>query len=331
MPVGLSILLIYVMEAKIITLSNFKWWVGKTSVTVNLAGIFAKNKKRRVLVIDLDQQCNATRTILWYEWFNQYANELNAGDLFDRNSKYDIHDLIVKKSEYLHIIPGKHNDLFLLEKELDTVHEEIWSVIPGLAKILASPDLESKRPDLENMLSELRRIQEDNKNWTKILKRRLSTVLDEYDYIIIDLPPSVSRIPVNAWVASEVLLIPVSDVYALDGTEGLLNRMVDIMKNYNEDLQFYFFFNKVPVGSNQHGSNITKHFQDIMTKLDKEIRLNVHLSKRAHIMDSYIRYSRDMDISNANSDSVVNVFQEQNKLVEDFTEFANELETILSK
>lgn len=319
------------MTAKVLTFSNFKWWVGKTSASVNLAGTLTKNRKKRVLVIDLDQQCNATRTILGYDWFNQYANERNAGDLFDRNSPYDIHDLIVKESKNLHIIPGKHNDLFLLEKELDTVHEDIGTVIPELADILTAKNLEDRRGEITDILAELQRIQNNNKNWTKILKRRLSTIMGEYDYIIIDLPPSVSRIPVNAWVASEILLIPVSDTYALDGTEGLLNRMMEIMKNYNEDLRFIFFFNKVPVGKNQHGSHINKHFQDIMMKLDREIRMNPHLSSRASIMNTYIRYSRDMDVSNASSESVVNVFKKTNMLVEDFNDFADELETLLSK
>ena len=180
--------------------------------------------------------------------------------------------------------------------------------MPMLTDILSSTNLEERRKDMDDVLKELKLVQDENKNWTKILKKRLSTVMTDYDYIIIDLPPSVSRIPVNAWVASEFLLVPVSDVYALDGTAGLVNRMMDIMRNYNENLRFIFFFNKVPVGRNKSGWFINKQFQEIMTKLDMEIQASPLLSRVSTIMDSYIRYSRDIDISNARSEAVVNVF-----------------------
>jgi chromosome partitioning protein len=50
----------------------------------------------------------------------------------------------------------------------------------------------------------------------KILKKKISEVDDDYDYIFFDLPPSVSRIPKNAWVSSDYLLIPISDYFALN-------------------------------------------------------------------------------------------------------------------
>ena len=44
-------------------------------------------------------------------------------------------------------------------------------------------------------------------------------IQDEYDYIFLDLPPSMALVPENSWRASDYLLVPISDNFALNGTE----------------------------------------------------------------------------------------------------------------
>jgi chromosome partitioning protein len=70
------------------------------------------------------------------------------------------------------------------------------------------------------------------------LKDRLASVVDDYDYIIIDTPPTLGLLTVNALVASTHLIIPIqSSFYALEGTDDLLETVDKIRQRPNPDLQ----------------------------------------------------------------------------------------------
>lgn len=70
------------------------------------------------------------------------------------------------------------------------------------------------------------------------LKDRLQKVSDGYDYVIIDTPPTLGLLTVNALVASSHLLIPIqSSYYALEGTDDLLETVDKIRQRPNPDLQ----------------------------------------------------------------------------------------------
>ena len=69
------------------------------------------------------------------------------------------------------------------------------------------------------------------------LKRALETVKDQYDYIIIDCPPSLGLLTINALTASDSVLIPVQcEYYALEGLSQLLNTIRLVQKHLNADL-----------------------------------------------------------------------------------------------
>lgn len=71
------------------------------------------------------------------------------------------------------------------------------------------------------------------------LKDRLAPVLDAYDYIVIDTPPTLGMLTVNAMVAATHLLVPIqSSYYALEGTDDLLETFEKIRLRANPDLQF---------------------------------------------------------------------------------------------
>lgn len=70
------------------------------------------------------------------------------------------------------------------------------------------------------------------------LKDRLSPIIDEYEVIVIDTPPTLGLITVNAMVAASHLLVPIqSSYFALEGTDDLLETMDKIKTRANPDLQ----------------------------------------------------------------------------------------------
>jgi len=70
-----------------------------------------------------------------------------------------------------------------------------------------------------------------------ILKKQVDEIRDEYDYIVIDSPPSLGILTINALAASKALIIPIqSEFYALDGLSKLLNTVKLVQERLNQDL-----------------------------------------------------------------------------------------------
>ncbi|MDR1012655.1 MAG: AAA family ATPase [Lactobacillales bacterium] len=70
------------------------------------------------------------------------------------------------------------------------------------------------------------------------LKTALSKVMDKYDYILVDCPPSLGHLTINAFTASSSILIPVqSEYYALEGLTQLLNTIRLVQKHFNPNLK----------------------------------------------------------------------------------------------
>ena len=278
--------------AIIISSTNNKWWVWKTSTVVNEATILADVFDKKVLVIDLDQQCNLSQALLWGDDYD--ANE-NAWELFKSDSQMPVNELIVPVFKNLDIIPGKLDDVFLLESELEVLHERIRDDIKPKLVSIWKEEIANKE-GVSEILGTLDKIILDKEEWIRVLKRRLSEIDSEYDYIFLDLPPSVSRVPKNAWMASDYLLIPISDYFALKWTEWLIRRMIEIKRDYNQDLKFIFFFNKAPLSSNLFWKDfLNKDYLEIVKEFIDAIWSNEALGSVSYIMDNMIRFSADVE------------------------------------
>lgn len=161
---------------EIIAVMNQKGGCGKTTTVVNLAASLVKLGKR-VLVVDMDPQANATTS------FGINKNEL----------KRTVYTALVKNcSVERATLPTNIKNLFILPSNID----------------LSGLEIELSKES----------------NYHIVLKDLLAPIKDIFDFIIIDLPPSLGIITINALVASDSVLIPIqAEYFALEGLADLLN------------------------------------------------------------------------------------------------------------
>jgi chromosome partitioning protein len=117
----------------------------------------------------------------------------------------------------------------------------IYDVLVSDTKIIKAiykteiPNLEIVTSSVDLAAAEIELINEENREY--ILKKEIAEIYDDYDYIMIDCPPSLGLLTINALVASNSLIIPLQcEFFALEGLSHLLNTCALIQKNLNNTL-----------------------------------------------------------------------------------------------
>lgn len=130
------------------------------------------------------------------------------------------------------------------------------------------------------------------------LRLQLARVKDDFDYILIDCPPALNILTVNALVAADGVLIPIQcEYYALEGLSALLNTIRRVQETVNKELQIEgllrTMFDPRNNLANQVGAQLVQHFDDKVyrTMIPRNVRLAEAPSHGLPALQ-YDRYSR---------------------------------------
>ncbi len=217
---------------KTLAVTNQKGGVGKTTSCVNLAASLAATR-RKVLMIDLDPQGNATM-----------GAGVDKSDL--ELSVYDV-------------LTGRV-----------AIHEAITSETSGGFDLLpANGDLTAAEVEL---------IPVKRKEFR--LKQALNQIQDSYDYILIDCPPSLNMLTVNALVSASGVIIPMQcEYYALEGISALMSTIDKIRRALNPQLRvegiLRTMFDPRNGLTKEVSGQLTRHFGDKVyrTVIPRNVRL----------------------------------------------------------
>ena len=217
---------------RILAIANQKGGVGKTTTCVNLAASLAATQ-RRVLLIDMDPQGNATMGC----GINKMELERSSCD----------------------VLLGE-------ETAADTI---VSAPIGGFAVMPGNEDL---------TLAEVKLLQEIGREMR--LRKALMPVRGLYDFILIDCPPSINMLTVNALTAADGVLIPMQcEYYALEGLSALLNTIEQVRGTVNADLEVFGLLRTMVDPrinlSNEVSAQLKEHFSDkvFRTVVPRNVRL----------------------------------------------------------
>ena len=228
---------------RIIAIANQKGGVGKTTTTINVAASLAA-MKRRVLLVDLDPQGNAT-----------------TGSGIDKRALTD--------TVY---------QVLLGEKTIAEVR--VVSQAGGYDLVPSNRELAGAEVELVELPAREMRLKDAIGKAIRQMAGAIEEVKAEYDYILLDCPPSLSLLTLNGLCAAHSVLIPMQcEYYALEGLSDLVQTVKRIRSHLNPSLEIEGLLRTMYDPRNslaqQVGNELVQHFGDKVyrTIVPRNVRL----------------------------------------------------------
>lgn len=200
---------------RIISLINLKGGVAKTSTTVGLAETLASNFRKRVLVIDLDPQTNATTMLIGEKRWKEINEKgwtlatLFKDALEPQNKSFSLKNTLQKRvsdvqgAEKIDLLPSSLDLIDVQDKLASAPTGQFYSVTP-----------------------------------IDLLRLAVKGLLDDYDLVLVDCPPNLGIITLNGLRISEGYIIPtVPDVLSTYGIPQIIKRVGDFSNEIGEEIK----------------------------------------------------------------------------------------------
>jgi len=154
-----------------------------------------------------------------------------------------------------------------------------------------SPNLDLIPSHIDLVAIEIELVDKDDREY--MMKKAITALKNDYDYILIDCAPSLGLLTLNALTAADSVIIPIQcEYFALEGLGKLLNTIKSVQKIHNPDLDIEgllltMFDSRLRL-SNQVVEEVRKHFSNMV--FDTIIQRNVRLSEAPSYGESIIKY-----------------------------------------
>jgi cellulose biosynthesis protein BcsQ len=177
------------MPAKLVSVINMKGGVGKSTTTVSLAETLAAHQRRRVLIIDLDPQTNASIMVAGPERWNAVREAERTLDFY-----FESYIVQQKPKPFKALIEAKVSDL---------------KGKPDVALCASAPEFRIVERDMiESFVKRGFQIDMIQKWICERFANGIKTIVNDYDYILIDCPPGISLFAEAALIAADAILVP---------------------------------------------------------------------------------------------------------------------------
>ena len=213
--------------AKKIAFINFKGGVGKTTISVELASRLVYYYNKKILLIDMDPQTNATFYLMDYDTWEKHAENGTLKNFFEYYKKGGLTQPVFDLKNII-------TDDFNINNSIGRYRPKKLYLIPAHLELMGiEADLAFEIGRKAGSLSQNEKVEGLKKYYEilHLLKKALAKVESDYDYIFFDCPPSIGLLTQNALVASDGYIIPIIPDYLSTIGIPFLEERITLMKD----------------------------------------------------------------------------------------------------